>query len=83
MRWLKLAVVLSLLMTSGCAPRAAVRLPVSFCDPRPPLAVQGQLTAAGVTWIAACIDAGRLNCVAIQANNGEDVTRCDIVPRTP
>lgn len=70
-------------MTSGCVTRGTSRLPVSFCDPRPPLAVQGQLTAAGVKWIAACVNAGRLNCVAIQANNGEDVAKCAIVPKKP
>lgn len=83
MRWTRLVVTLSLLMTSGCVTRAAVRLPVSFCEPRPPLAVGGTLTPEGTNWIVGCLNAGRLNCVAIQANNGDDVRKCDLAPKVP
>ena len=70
MRWPRLALIPLLLMTWGCATKAAVRLPVEFCSPRPV-----PMTTA---WLVACLNAGRLNCVAIQANNGDDVRKCDL-----
>ena len=80
MRWPRLALILLLLMTWGCATKAAVRLPVTFCPPKPPLVLDGRLTTDGMDWLVACINAGRLNCVAMQANNGEDPKRCDLTP---
>lgn len=70
-------------MSSGCVTKGASRLPVNFCEPRPTLLSDGRLTTPGITWIVDCLNAGRLNCVAIQANNGDDVERCNIVPKKP
>jgi hypothetical protein len=75
MPWMRLAATLLLLTTSGCVTKAAVRLPVSFCAPVPRPMTND--------WIVDCLNAGRLNCVAIQANNGDDPRRCDLVPKAP
>jgi hypothetical protein len=69
-------------MIWGCQTKAAVRLPVSFCEPRPPLiTADGRLTPEGRGWIVDCVNKGRLNCVVIQANNGADVRLCDLVTK--
>lgn len=82
MQWSRLVVVLLASTALGCAAVVSPRpTALHLCpEPRPPLVDAGdRVTDAGLRWLEACLEAGRLNCVEVAAIRREDPAQCDRV----
>ena len=80
----KLAVILFVSTALGCAGVVSPRpTAIHLCpEPRPPLVdAEDRVTDAGLRWVEACLEAGRLNCVEVAAIRREDPAQCDRVLR--
>ena len=80
MPWSRLAVVLFVSTALGCTTVVSPRpTAIHLCpEPRPQIVdAEERVTEAGLKWLEACLEAGRLNCVEVAAIRREDPAQCD------
>lgn len=78
MRWTLLALILSVSISTGCAGRPSAKPPLARIPTERPaiLDAEGRITAPGVGWLSALVNAYVLNCTALSVLRGEDVRQC-------